>query len=860
MQKRPEFVARGEELNRCGLPTGCPIFCTRAEPLAEPSAARHAQGLMIGSPGQRGASAGLVRRVCSRSFCIALGLAALAFVAPDATAAEPGSVAPGSVVPPRLLSEANVPYPENGEGEHIVRLTVTVASDGTVRAATPDAIDEPFSSLARASVLTWRFDPATRAGTPIAAKIRLELVFHAPVPAPVPVPDTAPAPVPIPVPASPPAPVAVEIVVPGERPEPSRTATLSRAEVRELPGAFGDPFRALEGLPGVTPIVSGLPFFFVRGAPPGNVGYFLDGVRLPLLFHIGIGPAVVHPALIDHVDLYPGGYPARFGRFSGGIIAGETAVPRGEVHGEYNLRLFDAGALVEAPFAKGRGSALLAGRYSYSALLLSLLSPDVTLDYWDYQARIGYDIDARQRVSAFAFGSYDYLGQKTQDSQLTLFGTQFHRVDLRYDVALPRSGTFRTAFTVGVDRSRVQEDRFARDRIAAARTELNQPISENLRVRAGTELQLDHYDIELGPGDLSPATISILELFPARTDLALGLRGDLVWAPSSVFEITPGLRVDLYGSQGRVAFGVDPRLATRTTLTPRVHLLSALGIAHQPASVVVPLPGFQPGGEGGLQYALQESFGVEALLGNGTTATATLFQNGFFNMSDPLGVLETQVSGCPPGAFPSDSLAGDRGIQPESASACGLRFPAGTLGPDFSGGAGQGADGRSGNRIRDAVQVRTQGAAYGLELYVKRKLTSRVGGFFSYTLSRSTRSYGDRKFVATFDRTHVVNAALAYDLGRRWRAGARVVFYTGLPQARDADASLPSRLPPFFRTDLRLEKRWQFRREVWLSFVAEWMNATLSKEAVSTRCTLSGCEYQEIGPVTIPSVGLEGGF
>ncbi|MEI9949386.1 MAG: hypothetical protein WDO74_10485 [Pseudomonadota bacterium] len=32
-----------------------------------------------------------------------------------------------------------------------------------------------------------------------------------------------------------------------------------------------------------------LPFFFVRGAPPGNVGYFLDGIRVPLLFHIALG-------------------------------------------------------------------------------------------------------------------------------------------------------------------------------------------------------------------------------------------------------------------------------------------------------------------------------------------------------------------------------------------------------------------------------------------------------------------------------------------------------------------------------------------------------------------------------------------
>ena len=109
----------------------------------------------------------------------------------------------------------------------------------------------------------------------------------------------------------------------GERAPPA-TTSYSRAEVRQIPGAFGDPFRAVETLPGVTPIASALPFFYVRGAPPGNVGYFFDGIRVPYLFHVGIGPSVVQPALVERVDLHPGAYPARFGRFAGGIVAAEA--------------------------------------------------------------------------------------------------------------------------------------------------------------------------------------------------------------------------------------------------------------------------------------------------------------------------------------------------------------------------------------------------------------------------------------------------------------------------------------------------------------------------------------------------------
>jgi hypothetical protein len=122
------------------------------------------------------------------------------------------------------------------------------------------------------------------------------------------------------------------------------------------------------------------------------------------------------------------------------------------------------------------------------------------------------------------------------------------------------------------------------------------------------------------------------------------------------------------------------------------------------------------------------------------------------------------------------------------------------------------------------------------------------------------RYKGNQQFTATYDRTHVVNAALAYNLGRNWRAGTRVIFYTGIPKTPDPTDTTTTRLPPFFRVDLRLEKRWQLGERTWISVVAEWMNATLSKESVATTCTLQGCQTQEIGPVTIPSLGLEGGF
>jgi hypothetical protein len=595
-------------------------------------------------------------------------------------------------------------------------------------------------------------------------------------------------------------PAPLEVTVQGEKPPPS-VSSLTRAEARQIPGAFGDPFRAVEVLPGVTPIASGLPFFYVRGAPPGNVGYFLDGVRVPYLFHVVVGPSVVNPAMVEKVDLYSGGYPAQFGRYAGAIVTAETTAPRDDWHGEGNLRVFDAGAMVEGGFAGGRGTALVGARYSYTAALFSLLSPSIKLDYRDYQARVTFDLTPRDRIGLFAFGAYDLLEQVQDGAKDIVFGSEFYRVDVRYDRRLGDAGRLRWAVTGGFDQADVGGvvERKARDVLFGTRVELFQPVDPALTVRAGVDAQFDHDSADQArwadPDD--PATKTFDGLFPPRADVALGAWGDVVWKMIRHVELTPGARVDLFRSSGVSALSADGRLALSAEVDPRIRLLHAVGLAHQPPSFIVPLPGLAPATlRGGLQTSVQSSAGVEVDWPGVATATVTLFDDVFLNMSDTLSTQTTT-----------------------------------TLPPD----------------------VRSLGSAQGMEVYVRRRLTRRLGGFVSYTLSRSTRKEGAATFPSAFDRTHVLNTALAYDLGLGFRAGARFTFYTGAPTlaAQGIHLSSPQRDPSFYRIDLRVEKRWPLGASRWLSIVAEGLNVTLHKEVIGG---------QEVGPIWIPSLGLEGGI
>ena len=753
-----------------------------------------------------------------------------------------------SVTAPQAIDMAPAPYPSGASGGATVIVEFEVDREGRVGKAKAVQGEEPFATAALAAAAGWHFVPALRAGKPVASRIRVRVDFE---PAPAPVATEAPAPR---APKSTePAPQVEEVIVRGVRPE-QPAIVMSGSEVRQLPGSFGDAFRAIEAMPGVTPIVSGLPYFLVRGAPPGDTGFFIDGVRVPALFHLGVGAAVVSPGLIDRVDFYPGAYPARFGRFTGGILYGETLPFSDRPHAEASLRLIDAGGLVETPVDGGRGSIMVSGRYGYPGPILSAvasaLSPGshVDLAYWDYQVRGRWRATDRDEVSAFVFGSLDHLAATG-----TALDIEFHRVDLRWDHTTSPTGRLRVALTLGTDRlasdavtvvnNLVSSTDQISNTMVGLRTEWTDRLTKEMEARAGTEVLLEPYNVSIPglspigglhgiPGAASNPTSKFVSDFNGgfqQTDLNFAAYAELAWRPMSVVEVFPGLRADVFtsrypqnASQGISAEAratVDPRLTARWHVSHDVALVSALGVAHQPSNIPLPSPGLNFSQlSRGVQTSYQYSSGVELTLPWRFTATASGFLHDYTGLAD-------YYDACP---------GGD--------TTCTFN-----------------------------------GRSFGLELLLRRKLTERFTGWLSYTLSRTDRDWfatppagGAAQYVralSEFDRTHVLNLILSADLGAGWRAGLRTIAYSGLPYASYsfADAPPDARGPPFVRVDIRLQKSWRALGGT-TTFVFEWLNALLQKESISTSCSAGlgnlptpTCVPQQLPvPITFPSIGLEG--
>jgi hypothetical protein len=327
-------------------------------------------------------------------------------------------------------------------------------------------------------------------------------------------------------------------------------------------------------------------------------------------------------------------------------------------------------------------------------------------------------------------------------------------------------------------------------------------------VRAGVDAQLDDYQADLGAA--FPMAGGFTSLFSNRIDVTMGMRADAVIQVTPRFEVTPGVRLDFWESKGHSVLGADPRLAARLAVNKDFRLVTAHGLASQPPSFILPGPGFTRDFTGGLQRAWQSSIGVEADLPWDVSGTLTVFRNAFFNMTDALGTAPIPTRG---DNFPSN------------------------------------------------FDQRVDGSSIGLEILLKRRLTRRLGGLISYTLSRSERIIPQGAVASAFDRTHVLNVAGSYDFGRGFRGGTRVVFYTGYPVNPPVPAA--GRIPPFGRFDFRFEKRWSIvSGRGWLSLVLEAENAFGAKETLQEQCVSlnTACQSVQIGPVTIPSIGLEGGF
>jgi TonB-dependent Receptor Plug Domain len=568
-----------------------------------------------------------------------------------------------------------------------------------------------------------------------------------------------------------------ETVVHAGRPEIAKI-TLSGDESRQTAGTSGDPIRVIGSLPGVIQIAWPAALYVVRGANPGNTGFFLDGIRVPALFHIALGPSVIHPYLIDGVDFYPGGYPVSYGPYVSGIMAARTVAPPADrVHASVDVTFFDAGGIVTAPWDGGRGTVAIAGRYSYTGELFSLLQTGTTLRYGDYQVRVDHPLAGGQ-ATLFAFGSVDDLGWTNPGDVAMEYGSlQFHRLDLRWRRALA-GGRLLIGATVGADWTQS--------------TLFNSPI----KVRAGSASPRLVYDRPLGGwaeleigANADAQTFSTEkptfeqkqgDLGSSRRAFSQALFGTVSFQLGSRLRVAPGLRGDLFAEENTEVFFLEPRLDVLYKLSDAIALKADGGRFAQMPSLPVSVPGFEAFGlaDLGAQTSIGGSLGVEARLPRSFTLGVTAYYEKL-RLTDVRNI---------------DLM----NIQPTEA--------------DFL--------------------VTRLGRTYGAELLLRRANEGRLFGWLAYTLSWSLRADDSGVYGRSdWDERHVLNLVAGYRLRGGYTVGARFHLNTGRWSPIIGSNGDYQQLPSYYQIDLRAERYFVFDRFT-LDLYADVANATYDPEVL----------------------------
>jgi TonB family protein len=605
-----------------------------------------------------------------------------------------------------------------------------------------------------------------------------------------------------------------------ERPPEVTRRTLSIEEVRRVPGTFGDPVRVIQSLPGAARAPFSLGLLVLRGANPDDSNVYIDGVEVPLVYHLGGFRSILNPALIESVDYLPGTYSSYYGRSTGGVVDVRTKSTYPEVP-QIDLRtdVLDTGLYATGRIKNKIGFA--AGiRRSYIDVLLGAILADqgfyAAPRWFDYQLKLQGLDTGEDELSAFLFGFQDDLIVRTDANADDQVGLHYstHRLVLRWAHPIDEHLSLDLQPTLGIDGTRFgfgQEIGLEVDaEYLLLRGNLTWRPNDAVTARFGLDSQGSRTDyaifvqsvpvdgddpnseeepVEFGDGlwQLFPDPYAELTLRPLQDRERLVLVGGARLAAAFTEDETP-------------AFAGDPRLGARIGVLPGGTLKLGSGIYHQ-----------QDLGASTFERAISSEVGWEQQFTPAISADVT----GFYRWMDHLG-----------------SGFGDEG---------------------------------------DGV-----GRAYGMEVMLRHALANRFFGWISYTLSKSERrdspDSGDW-YPFDFDQTHILTAVAGYRLPYDFELGARAQYVTGNPYTpydggiylmdEGSYFAFPSgdtnseRMAPFYAVDLRVEKLFTFK--AWqLSIFADVLNAVHGENPEFILYNYDYTESRYInGLPLIPSLGFE---
>jgi hypothetical protein len=360
----------------------------------------------------------------------------------------------------------------------------------------------------------------------------------------------------------------------------------STDDLRLVPGTLGDVGKSMESLPGVSRpgYVDDGPI--VWGTEPGNTRVLVDGIEIPMLYHLGGFRSVVGSAMVDSMDLLPGGYGADLGRALGGVVKLETRSPSLVGYwGDFDVNLLDASFAVGA--GAGGGGVVVGGRSSYIGSISKETPTDTpwlggSLRYRDLQATALLALRQGEQMELIGLYSSDFESPDYDFAPIT-FPTReqsFLRLGARYTRHAPDGTNVSVVPFVGSDRSRTsavdiytpaQSSCSGKD--VGLRASYRKPLTQSLTVDLGFDGLVTRSNLfRLGDPSIPAREGDITVWGEQLSSGGIALEGWTVTmanlAPSVALEVTPYLEaINLTNRKNAVDYAYSSDFSQRDTVT-----------------------------------------------------------------------------------------------------------------------------------------------------------------------------------------------------------------------------------------------------------------------------------------------------
>lgn len=570
-----------------------------------------------------------------------------------------------------------------------------------------------------------------------------------------------------------------EVVV---TPKPERydasgiSARLGKDMVASAPGSAQDIFWVVQTLPGITSDGDNSKLYVRGGSPDENLVLF-DGATIGNPFHFdfmgGGFWSIFNSRLVDKVEFYTGGFPARYGdKISSVLVIENRNADFEKTKGEVSVSMSDAGGILETPLSFANGSALFAVRRSYLDLLLKYTDLagqyDVLPYFFDINSKLDFKISQYHKLTFSGLFSSERMYAYFDDNPHSTGNFSWKSIN---GVATARlrsilSDFFLSDFILSwsaVDRSSRQpgdgiED--VTDKVLSIKQDFT-TILPSLELHFGAWLAWEQQQVEINLPKETAINFDEMKLRGDGTSFKPSLYIDSKWNINSSLLATIGVRYDYVAKSNESALA--PRINVAYAWNDHMSLSADYGWYYQSPKA------YELAVNSKLRSKKAESygFGIKHQIGDEIVVSLEVYNK---NLSQLITI---------------DSL----------------------------------------------WHLSNDGNGYsrGAEFYIQLKSPSGFSGWLSYTYSVSKRKEGTNPDLHyfDFDRPHLLSIVANYHFAEHWQAGARFRYGSGKPYTPVSSAfynptkghwfPIPGehnsgRFEDYSRLDVRITRHFQFEK------------------------------------------------